>query len=177
MNRSTAYYGGGDEDRSLRRYRKHYSSIIPVEIVEDTQANTSKIVTYVGGDAYSAPIAHIKRTGTDAIDGYHYLHRDYLGSILAITDADGDVREELQFGAWGTVDKFLDSTGSTTFGHGSLLGRGYTGHEHFFEVSLIHMNGRMYDAQLGRFLSPDNHVQDPFSTQNYNRYGYVLTTR
>ncbi|MGY0408205.1 MAG: polymorphic toxin type 23 domain-containing protein, partial [Polaribacter sp.] len=45
--------------------------------------------------------------------------------------------------------------------------------EHFFEVSLIHMNGRMYDAQLGRFLSPDNHIQDPYNTQSFNRYGYV----
>ena len=36
------------------------------------------------------------------------------------------------------------------------------------------MNGRMYDANLGRFLSPDNYIQDPFHTQNFNRYGYVL---
>jgi hypothetical protein len=36
------------------------------------------------------------------------------------------------------------------------------------------MNGRLYDAKLGRFLSPDNFVQDPFSTQSFNRYGYVV---
>ena len=35
------------------------------------------------------------------------------------------------------------------------------------------MNGRMYDSNLGRFLSPDNFIQDPFNTQHYNRYGYV----
>jgi hypothetical protein len=35
------------------------------------------------------------------------------------------------------------------------------------------MNGRMYDAKLGRFLSPDNYIQDPFNTQSFNRYGYV----
>ncbi|WOC41304.1 RHS repeat-associated core domain-containing protein [Polaribacter sp. HL-MS24] len=35
------------------------------------------------------------------------------------------------------------------------------------------MNGRMYDAKLGRFLSPDNYIQEPFSTQSFNRYGYV----
>jgi hypothetical protein len=35
------------------------------------------------------------------------------------------------------------------------------------------MNGRMYDAVLGRFLSPDNYVQDPYNTQSFNRYGYV----
>ena len=36
------------------------------------------------------------------------------------------------------------------------------------------MNGRLYDPKLHRFLQPDNNVQDPFNTQNYNRYGYVL---
>lgn len=173
MNRSHAYYGGDNGSKLLRRYRKHYSAITGTEIVEDTQTGGTKIITYVAGDAYTAPIAHIKRT-VNPIDEYHYLHRDYLGSILAITDADGDVMEERQFGAWGSVDKFSDSASGTTFDHQSLLDRGYTGHEHFFEVSLIHMNGRMYDAELGRFLSPDAHIQDPFNTQNYNRYGYVL---
>ncbi len=70
--------------------------------------------------------------------------------------------------------KFLDSSGNTTFDNNSLLNRGYTGHEHFFGVALIHMNGRMYDAKLGRFLSPDNFIQNPNNTQNFNRYGYVL---
>ena len=41
-------------------------------------------------------------------------------------------------------------------------------------VGLIHMNGRLYDPLLHRFLSPDNYVQDPFNSQNYNRYAYVL---
>lgn len=36
------------------------------------------------------------------------------------------------------------------------------------------MNGRLYNAKLHRFLQPDNYVQDPSNTQNYNRYGYVL---
>ena len=36
------------------------------------------------------------------------------------------------------------------------------------------MNGRLYDPVLHRFLQPDNYVQDPYNTQNYNRYAYVL---
>lgn len=36
------------------------------------------------------------------------------------------------------------------------------------------MNGRLYDPMLHRFLMPDNFVQDPYNTQNFNRYGYVL---
>ncbi|TCN57592.1 hypothetical protein D0809_13490 [Flavobacterium circumlabens] len=36
------------------------------------------------------------------------------------------------------------------------------------------MNGRIYDPNLHCFLQPDNNIQDPFNTQIYNRYGYVL---
>ena len=36
------------------------------------------------------------------------------------------------------------------------------------------MNGRVQDAILGRFLSPDPLIQDPSNAQNYNRYTYVL---
>tara|TARA_B110000046_G_scaffold86197_1_gene94277 strand:+ start:1681 stop:7917 length:6237 start_codon:yes stop_codon:yes gene_type:complete len=175
QNRTNAYYGGTQTNKNARRYHKQYSSITPVEIVEDKAEGSVKIIIYVGGDGYTAPIAHIKKAGGSyPVNEYHYLHRDYLGSILAITNSSGTLKEQRQFGAWGKADKFVDSAGNTTFTHRSLIGRGYTGHEHFFEVDLIHMNGRMYDANLGRFLSPDNYIQDPFNTQNYNRYGYVL---
>ncbi len=176
MNRTTAYYGGLQEDKMLRNYHKHYSSIIPSEIVENTEDGSTKIIIYIGGDAYTAPIAHIKTESLNVendIDEFHYLHRDYLGSILAITNSSGEIKEQSQFGAWGLVDKFINSEGETSFSHDSLLGRGFTGHEHFFEVSLIHMNGRMYDANLGRFLSPDNFIHDPYNTQAFNRYSYV----
>ena len=56
----------------------------------------------------------------------------------------------------------------------TLLDRGFTGHEHLQTVGFIHMNGRLYDPALHRFLQPDNYVQDLFNTQNFNRYGYCL---
>lgn len=36
-----------------------------------------------------------------------------------------------------------------------------------------HMNGRIYDPLLGRFLSPDTVIQFPENLQSYNRYSYV----
>jgi len=36
------------------------------------------------------------------------------------------------------------------------------------------MNGRLYDPVVGRFLSPDNYVQMPDFSQNFNRYSYCL---
>jgi RHS repeat-associated protein len=52
--------------------------------------------------------------------------------------------------------------------------RGFTGHEHLDELGFVHMNGRIYDPLLGRFLSPDPLIQAAELLQNYNRYSYVL---
>ena len=55
-----------------------------------------------------------------------------------------------------------------------MFDRGYTGHEHLAIFGLINMNARLYDAALGRFLSPDPYIQAPDFTQSYNRYAYAL---
>ncbi len=36
------------------------------------------------------------------------------------------------------------------------------------------MNGRVYDPLDGRFLSPDNYVQQPTNSQNFNRYSFCI---
>ena len=101
-----------------------------------------------------------------------FLHRDQLGSIVAITDLNGKLVEARHFDAWGKILSITD--GNSNKLDKLLLDRGYTGHEHLASVGLIHMNGRLYDPALHRFLMPDNYIQDPFNTQNFNRYGYCL---
>ncbi|OYX25844.1 MAG: hypothetical protein B7Z06_06640, partial [Flavobacteriales bacterium 32-35-8] len=140
-----------------------------MEIKHNIQTGDVEFVTYIGGDGYTAPIV-LKSDGT--IQNYLYLQRDYQGSIVAISNATGQVLEKRLFDAWGNV-LVQDGAGNTLSGL-TILDRGYTGHEHLQNIGLIHMNGRLYDAKLHRFLQPDNYVQDPTNTQNYNRYGYVL---
>jgi uncharacterized protein RhaS with RHS repeats len=41
-------------------------------------------------------------------------------------------------------------------------------------VGLIHMNGRIYDPVIGRFLQADPIISEPYNSQNFNRYSYVL---
>jgi len=89
------------------------------------------------------------------------------------TDEDGNIAERRHFDPWGQPIKVEDGAGNT-LDKLTLLDRGFTGHEHLQTVGLIHMNGRLYDPALHRFLQPDNFVQDPFNTQNFNRYGYCL---
>ena len=52
--------------------------------------------------------------------------------------------------------------------------RGYTQHEHLDEVGVIHMNGRIYDPLIGRFMSADPFIQAIDNLQSHNRYAYVM---
>lgn len=173
--RSISYYGNDESDIADRSHQKFYSAIAPIEITWDVENDEVKIHTYIGGDQYSSSIVY-EKTSTD--EQLLFLHRDYLGSILAITDEEGDVIERRHFGAWGSLEKLVKNGNEVDLYNSStdktlLLDRGYTGHEHLYGVSLIHMNGRLYDPMLRRFLAPDNYIQDPYNTQNFNRYGYV----
>ena len=47
-------------------------------------------------------------------------------------------------------------------------------HETIPEFGLINMNSRVYDPQLGVFLSPDPLMQDMENSQNFNRYAYCF---
>jgi RHS repeat-associated protein len=42
------------------------------------------------------------------------------------------------------------------------------------QLDLVHMNGRVYDPFVARFLSADPIIQDPLNGQNYSRYTYVF---
>ncbi|WP_029988654.1 RHS repeat-associated core domain-containing protein [Myroides odoratimimus] len=177
-SRYAAYFGSTDE-KSKQPIQKYYSADKTIEIV--VTKDKTQIITYVTGDPYSAnyiKIDEVKGTSINNSKGY-YLHRDNQGSIVAISDNNGNNIEQRYFDAWGNlkgakvkgVNQTINELGWTA---ALLIDRGYTGHEHLYTVGLIHMNGRIYDPALRRFLSPDNYVQDNTSTQSYNRYGYVL---
>ena len=127
---------------------------------------------YVGGGCYEAPALFVKKEGKTDI---RFLHRDYLGSILQVADNEGNIIEENSFDAWGSrraPDTQEIYTGTEV--PSLMTGRGFTGHEHLDGFGLIHMNARLYDPILGRFLSPDPYVQLPDFTQAMNRYGYCM---
>lgn len=174
-SRSVMYYGDTQVSKNARMMRKFYSEDGCMEIKRRTLGSSviNDFVIYIGGDGYSAPII-VKGDGTTK--NYFYLHRDYQGTIVAITNNQGAVVEKRLFDVWGSLIKYnygsntLLPTSSTSM----FIDRGYTGHEHLLGVGLINMNGRIYDPKLHRFLQPDNNIQDPFNTQNFNRYGYCM---
>jgi RHS repeat-associated protein len=106
-----------------------------------------------------------------------FLTLDHLGSTDRIVDASGNVVIAESFGAFGARRRPL-WTGVPTAAElakiAAVTRDGFTGHEHLDNLGLIHMNGRVYDPSLGRFLSADPYVTRPFDGQGLNRYSYVL---
>lgn len=100
----------------------------------------------------------------------YWTHVDRQGSEVALSDSDGNLGEVLAYDPWG---KRRSISGTTTEGDGVVDDHGYTGHEMLDQLGLVHMNGRVYDPLLGRFISADPFIQTPENGQSYNRYSYV----
>jgi len=144
-------------------FTKYLSADGNLEVVRNNITGEEKHIIYIGGSPYESNIVWVKDL-QDTIGSYHFLHKDYLGSILAISNDEGALVEERHYDAWGNL----------THGTMSFLDRGYTSHEHIPSVGIVHMNGRLYDPNLRRFLNADANIQDEFNSLNYNKYAYVL---
>ncbi|MCL1127410.1 FG-GAP-like repeat-containing protein [Shewanella surugensis] len=145
----------------------------------------------------SEPQTYIKRYLGDAMQTYYsngntmlrWLYKDHLGSVIAITNDSGELVKRFSYDVFGQQTE-IDPTEAERIAHyertalSSVLlaeisanTRGYTGHEPVDidgDKRIIHMNGRMYDAALGRMLQADPVVQSPSNLQSYNAYSYVL---
>ena len=184
-SRQVMHYGQNFDGTDAARFIKYYSVGNDFEIIRNVEAGSEKHIIYIGGSPYDSNIVYIKDFEGD--EGYNFLHKDYLGSILAITNIDGVVIEQRHYDAWGNFTH-LKKDGQVFIGNnlkdflneiingigGLIIDRGYTSHEHLYGVELVHMNGRLYDPMLRRFLNADENIQDPYNTQNYNKYGYVM---
>lgn len=184
---STSFWLYGPERQRFWSYHKNQNAA--GDVTEHTYIGYVGQHYEVHGDALaqSATQKHYIRAGNTVVaehiirsnqtEAVHYLQRDHLGSVDAITSQQGDVIQRSSFDAFGKrrqADWTPDGLNGQLFGaYQQVSNRGYTGHEQLDNLGLIHMNGRVYDPVLGRFLSADPFVQFPESTQGINRYSYV----
>ena len=120
-------------------------------------------------------IAMLTRVGTT--NTVRYFTYDHMGSIDEISNSNGTTYVNQSFAAFGERRDPTDWDGSPPaadiFAIADATDQGYTGHLNMINTSLVHMNGRVADAETGRFLSADPFVAHPDLTQSYNRYSYV----
>jgi RHS repeat-associated protein len=147
----------------------------------DAVAGTTKIRTYL---PLGLGFTEEDFTGTSIVPTSigtpkeRYYHKDNLGSPVIVTDASQTVLERMAYDAWGRrrqsngleVDwqSLSAQSASNTLDH-----KGYTGQEQLDDLSLVHLNGRVYDPMTARFTSPDPTIPDPYDLQSLNRASYV----
>ena len=115
-------------------------------------------------------------TGTGAAST-SYLHYDHLGSVDAITNDSGNVIQAMSFDAFGlrrdAANWNYDLSQSTIATLKNYTDRGYTDQEQLDNLSLVDMNGRVYDPTVGRMISADPTVPDALYSQAFDRYTYA----
>lgn len=111
----------------------------------------------------------------DLTEHTSYFTKDHLGSVNSISNDSGTTYLSYDaFGkrrnaaTWSGAPPFADMTNVANYSR-----RGFTEHETLDNLGLIHMNGRVQDPLLGRFISADPFVSDPYNGQTLNRYSYV----
>ncbi|WP_226648297.1 Calx-beta domain-containing protein [Microbulbifer variabilis] len=169
-------------DSSFRRFKR-----------EDSGGAGNKTVYYIDGDEvvigeggstkynrYISDVAlDIVQSGGSQTT--HYFHSDHIGSISAITDANGALIERVSFDpfgkrrnpvTWEAIEELMEN--STILSVLEITDKGFTQHEHVDHANIIHMGGRIYDFAIGRFVQADPIVQAPENGQSLNRYSYVF---
>ncbi|WP_457319481.1 RHS repeat-associated core domain-containing protein, partial [Stenotrophomonas sp. P5_B8] len=91
-----------------------------------------------------------------------YVHTDALGSVVAKSDANGNVIERITYEPYGAV-----------VGAPVADGPGYAGHVSDAATGLSQMQQRYMDPQLGVFLSVDPVTPHENPGSSFNRYTYA----
>jgi len=183
-NKTVTFTYGADGQRYMKQTSDNkYTFYLGKAYEEQVQDNTEKQICYItlGGKTIGTH-TEVKDTNYVQTNPHYneatynrYFHTDALGSITAITDDSGTVVERRSYEAFGKIRAMDYGTNNNTLSNQiHQTTRAFTGHEQIAELSgLIHMNARIYDSDIGRFLSADTVVQDPHDSQAYNRYSYA----
>lgn len=182
---TTAWYYGLDRQRLERQdWTNSTGSGTPTTNVfignaeiDNAAGSPITVKRYIGGLILSQTISG----GTITATNYEYLFTDNHGSTHRIVDLNGN-QESPNGAQWFTpfgiravpatgapVDGYTKQNFDTTLTH-----HGFTGHEEMDQTVLIHMNGRIYDANQAHFEQADPFVQDASNLQAYNRYAYLM---
>ena len=97
-------------------------------------------------------------------DDLEYTHEDHLTGTSLTTDENGNEVATVKYFPFG----------GTRFSNGELnTDKLFTG-QRLDQTGLYFYNARYYDANIGRFASPDTITTNPANPQSLNRYSYCL---
>lgn len=149
---STAVDYGADDQRVVKHDDQGTTYYFGRHLEQDADGRLVKY--YWAGDRLIA-----RRDGAGALID---VHPDRLGSTRLLTNAKGSVLETHDYDPFGRP--------LTPPARDERLWQGRrTDHD----SGLAYMNARYYDAELGRFISPDSLIPDLYRPQSLDRYAYT----
>ena len=167
---TVASYKYGPRGRRLERQagkkitRYYYNHLNVIEETDD-QANVEAI--YVQGENLDE-VLYMERAGKA-----YYYHHNALGSVVALTDAAGQLKESYEYGAFGELSSF-DGNGNP------LSVSSAVGNPFFFTARRkdspeepLFVRSRYYDEKLGRFTTRDRAGMWFDKANKGNGYAYV----
>jgi len=116
---------------------------------------TMKKYYYAGGTRVA------ERVGSSSL---YWLLSDHLGSTSITATSSGSIVGELRYKPWGETRYTYGSTPTTIR---------YTGQREESSLGLYWYASRWYSPGLGRFVSPDSIVPDPYNSLDYDHYSYT----
>lgn len=123
-------------------------------IILEYDQNSNVITRYIHGPGIDEPLSMEKDNQV------YYYHAEGLGSITALTDAEGNIIQSYDYDAFGSITSTVNITQPYT----------YTDREYDQETGMYFYRARYYDPKVGRFVT-----KDPigFAGGDVNLYTYV----
>jgi len=126
------------------------------QVIAEYDANDTLLRKFVYGPGIDEPIMMIDVTDSNAV---YYYHFDGLGSVAALSDANGVLVESYSY------DVFGEPNTTSSVGNPYM----FTGRRYDTETGLYYYRARHYGPHIGRFLQPD-----PVGYEaGFNLYTYV----
>jgi RHS repeat-associated protein len=122
------------------------------QVIEERDGSDQVTRQLIYGNGIDEVIRVDKYNGTTSTP--YYFYRNAIGSITAITDANGNIVERVYYDIYG-MPTFTDAAGNvipkSSIGNNIL----FQGREYDYELNLYYFRARYYDPIMGRFLSTD----------------------
>ncbi len=162
--------------RQVATYQNGTETTHYVGTLLEKESATSTGVTYwrhyVPTPGGSTVIVSRNSNGTSSTT---YVLADHLGSSDTLLSDSGSSIARESYAAFGSRrgSDWTSGTAPDWAGIANSTRQGFTGHEMLDNVGIVHMNGRVYDPALGRFLSVDPLIGNLADSQSVNPYAYV----
>lgn len=170
----------GDKEKIAAYFYDPFGRRIKKTIAKDEDGETedAKVEEYLYDNEDIIAIHNKKSEGTFIVHGpgideplavtqkgetYYYLF-DGLGSIVGLTDNEGEIVQQNEYDSFGNLKQEGDEIKQPY---------AFTGREFDKETGLYFYRARYYDPKIGRFISRDQVVGSASFPQSLNRYSYV----